>query len=180
MYRDLHHGKPCPYCKRPMDRRSFHLQPTRDHVIPRCRGGRKLIICCLKCNGIKGDMLPDVWAAYMAANPGWWKLSKAELRRRRRMGVRKYDHPNCKGNLIRQGSPPPKPVIVPPEFIWPDLCNFGQGLTADRGGESVQLSETESSDEYLSEERVCGVEGRAGPAAEVRQIEDHQAADLGR
>lgn len=100
-----------------MDRGSFYLQPTRDHVIPLSRGGTLKIICCHKCNGLKGDMMPDAWAAYMAANPGWWLLSKAERRRRARAGHRQYEHPNHRGN-IRQGSPPLPPVVVPPELVF--------------------------------------------------------------
>jgi hypothetical protein len=117
----LHDGKPCPYCKRAMNSRDFLLQPTRDHVIPRCRGGTEIIICCLKCNGIKGDMDEQEWFAYMRANPGWWTLTKAERKRRRRAAARQYDQPDAKGNVIKgkQGSPPLPPVVVPPEFIWP-------------------------------------------------------------
>ena len=60
------------------------LEPTREHVMPQCRGGRTIIIACLQCNGIKADMLPDQWESYMAANPGWWLLTKAERRARAR------------------------------------------------------------------------------------------------
>jgi hypothetical protein len=111
----IHDGKPCPYCRRAMNSKSFHLQPTRDHVIPRCRGGREIIICCLKCNGLKADMGEQEWFAYMRANPGWWLLTRAERKRRRRAAA-----PNGKGNMVRarQGSPPVPPVVVPPEYIW--------------------------------------------------------------
>jgi hypothetical protein len=123
MIRDKAHGETCPYCHRTMDKRNFHLQPTRDHVIPRCRGGTVKIICCLKCNGIKSDMLPDAWAAYMAANPGWWLLTKAERKARRRAARRVYGMPDGRGNVIRkpQGTPPAALPIVPPEFIWMTL-----------------------------------------------------------
>ena len=117
----LYDGKACPYCRRAMDIRDFHRRPTRDHVIPVSRGGTEKVICCNKCNGIKGDMMPDAWEAYMLANPGWWLLTKAERKRRRVASARQYDHPNGKGNVIRrgrQGSPPMGPVVVPPEYIW--------------------------------------------------------------
>ena len=95
------------------------LQPTRDHVVPQSRGGRSIIICCLQCNGIKADMLPDQWASYMAANPGWWMLTRAERRARAR-------EPRVAARLAkwgprraqRQGSPPAAPVVVPPQLIW--------------------------------------------------------------
>lgn len=80
MLRDVHHGKPCPYCHRQMSSRDVRLHPTRDHVIPRCRNGTRKIICCQTCNGVKADMLPEVWEAFMARHPGWWTLSRIELR----------------------------------------------------------------------------------------------------
>jgi HNH endonuclease len=108
--RALAHGKPCPYCKRGMNLHSFNLRPTRDHVVPKSRGGRDTVICCNKCNGIKGDMLPHEWEAYMRANPGWWLLSKAERRRRQRPP-----------RAPRQGTPPAPPVVVPPALIFPEM-----------------------------------------------------------
>jgi HNH endonuclease len=108
---ERHHGKPCGYCQRPMDKNSETLSATRDHTVPRCRGGSKsaIVICCRKCNGLKGDMLPAEWAAYMTANPGWWqtreqkRAEKWKVRRKRRE---------------LQGYPPPGPVVVPPELIY--------------------------------------------------------------
>lgn len=101
--RKNHHGKPCPYCRRQMNLHDFHLRPTWDHVVPKSRGGRERIVCCHKCNGIKGDIMPDQWAAYMAANPGWWLLTRAERRARR---------------VARQGSAPAPPTVVPPVLIY--------------------------------------------------------------
>lgn len=49
----------CQYCAtpRPLSQLSF------DHVVPRSRGGQttweNVVCCCLKCNGRKGDRLPD-------------------------------------------------------------------------------------------------------------------------
>lgn len=118
MFRDQHHGKPCAYCGRLMDRASYRLQPTRDHTIPVCRGGGRIVISCLTCNGIKGDMMPETWEAFMAAHPGWWHLSKAELRRITRaphgIVVPRRRHVR----FVRQGTPPAPPVVVPPELIW--------------------------------------------------------------
>lgn len=125
MLRDKHHGEPCPYCLRKMDRGSWKLVPTRDHVMPVSRGGTRKIICCLTCNGIKGDMLPQQWEIYMANNPGWWLLSKAERRQRRGAKQQKYDYPNGNGDLIRgrpsrQGSEK-LPVVVPPALIFNEV-----------------------------------------------------------
>lgn len=117
MNRLTSHGKPCPYCQRLMDRGTFKLQPTRDHIVPQSRGGSARLICCLTCNGIKADMMPEAWAAYMAANPGWWLLSAAERRARARAGRRQYDMPNKNGNRIAR-QPRAMPVVVPPELIF--------------------------------------------------------------
>lgn len=46
--------------------------PTRDHVLPRSRGGRVTVPACWTCNNIKGDMTPQQWEAFMQANPQWW------------------------------------------------------------------------------------------------------------
>ncbi len=49
--------------------------------------------------------------------------TKAERRQRNKEQRRRYGQPNVHGNVIsfrreRQGSPPPAPVIVPPELIY--------------------------------------------------------------
>lgn len=118
------HGLPCPYCGRQMDLRNAKLIPTRDHVIPRCRGGTELVICCITCNTIKADMLPDQWRAYMTANPDWWLLTRAERRARARANredvrTEKWG-PRRHG---RQGTPPAKPVVVPAHLIY-DLSSW--------------------------------------------------------
>lgn len=116
MHPNSYSGSPCPYCQRLMDKRSFKLRPTRDHVIPSSRGGTVKIVCCNKCNSIKADMMPAAWATYMVQNPGWWTLSKAERRRRRRAI---HDPTITWPARVRQrGSAPLPPVIVPPELIY--------------------------------------------------------------
>jgi hypothetical protein len=71
----------CTYCKRETINSSRcrindPLTRTRDHVIPLSRGGLDTrvnrVISCLRCNSVKGSMMPDEWAAYMVANPMWW------------------------------------------------------------------------------------------------------------
>lgn len=74
-------GNPCAYCARGMTKRGpRQLYPTRDHVIPVSRGGTKTVWACERCNAIKGNMMPDEWAAFMAANPGWWTMGRADIR----------------------------------------------------------------------------------------------------
>lgn len=113
MLRNRYHGRKCAYCPRLMSKVDYRLHPTRDHIMPKSRGGRATVVCCFTCNGIKGDMLPDVWAAYMDANPGWWKLSPHELRVQRRRAA----------SLERRTLRVPRPrairfVVVPPELIY--------------------------------------------------------------
>lgn len=49
----------CQYCQKPLSR----LDCTVDHVVPRSRGGltdwENCVICCAKCNGLKGNMTPS-------------------------------------------------------------------------------------------------------------------------
>lgn len=119
--RTYYHGRACVYCKRKMDRRDYWREPTRDHVVPASRGGTRRIICCRLCNTVKGDAMPERWAAFMLAYPGWWLRSKAELRRAWRTLPQDavatleivFSPPPA-----RQGSPPPKPPVVPPQLIY--------------------------------------------------------------
>lgn len=118
MLRNTHHGSLCPYCERTMTSRDTRLMPTRDHVIPASRGGRAKIICCQTCNGIKADMMPLAWDAFMAANPAWWTLTKYDLRRIRRaaLGLPALRRARRLG-YVRQGTAPVL-VVVPPELIF--------------------------------------------------------------
>lgn len=72
-----YHGKSCPYCNRPMDLAKIQLMPTRDHYpIPKSRGGRRTIICCLTCNHLKADMAADAWEAFIVENRGGWFVAR--------------------------------------------------------------------------------------------------------
>lgn len=64
-----YHGKPCFWCKRQMLMESASLQPTRDHLIPRSRGGTVIRITCLACNNLKGDMPPALWVLTLEKHP---------------------------------------------------------------------------------------------------------------
>lgn len=83
-YCDRETAKPCAV------RRNDPLTRTRDHVIPLSKGGTNTasnrVISCLRCNSLKGDMMPDEWAAFMQANPGWWTQTKYERRVSRTFG----------------------------------------------------------------------------------------------
>lgn len=64
-------GKDCSYCARKMIAWTI-THPTRDHVVPRSRGGTETVWCCHQCNQLKADMMPWDWAQFMKANPNWW------------------------------------------------------------------------------------------------------------
>jgi hypothetical protein len=58
----------CTYCGRPAN--------TRDHIIPRCRGGSddpsNLTPACLECNASKRELTPDEWLVgvrHVSQNP---------------------------------------------------------------------------------------------------------------
>lgn len=110
-------GKPCPYCERTMERNHPRLDPMREHTMPQSKGGREIIIVCIQCNMIKADMLPEQWGAFMAAHPGWWKLTKHELRAIRRkvatpgLEAHRNDRREKKARKAQA-------VVVPPELIW--------------------------------------------------------------
>ena len=49
----------CVYCKQSFNRSKM----TRDHVIPKSRGGKVTVLCCRPCNESKGDRTPEEWRA---------------------------------------------------------------------------------------------------------------------
>lgn len=61
----LHHRQRglCAYCKRRMrlTLKPIDEQATRDHVIPRCDGGTRVVAACRECNNRKGSMAPGVF-----------------------------------------------------------------------------------------------------------------------
>jgi hypothetical protein len=67
---DEANGKSCPYCGQTMDIEVHDRYPTRDHILPRCRGGRadgsgNIVIVCFACNNAKdnrtlGEFLLDL------------------------------------------------------------------------------------------------------------------------
>ena len=65
------HGRPCPYCAVPMEFGDPHSprRPTKDHLLPKARGGRGLhgnvLMVCGGCNVSKGDMTLIEWHAHL-------------------------------------------------------------------------------------------------------------------
>ncbi len=72
-------GGICTYCHRDMiPGKTNATRPTRDHVQPRSRGGKKTVPCCFKCNQAKADMSPREWQRFMDKFPEWWKTPGRE------------------------------------------------------------------------------------------------------
>jgi hypothetical protein len=63
-------GQPCPYCGHTMTRRGAR-RASRDHVVPRARGGRldqplNRLFVCQACNSDKADQLLSDWHRQLA------------------------------------------------------------------------------------------------------------------
>jgi len=59
---DLARGLPCIYCSAPMTGfKCQPLAPTRDHIVPRRLKGRRVVMCCYRCNHDKGALLLHSW-----------------------------------------------------------------------------------------------------------------------
>lgn len=76
---DIFEPMKCHYCKREMHTRQLSfdgLRKTRDHHVPVSRGGsnakENIRMACIRCNGLKGNMMPAEWEQYMRDNPLWW------------------------------------------------------------------------------------------------------------
>lgn len=93
-------GERCTYCDRVLEATGSRtrLEATRDHVVPKSRGGDRTVWACRLCNAIKGDMLPDEWAAFMADYPRWWLLTQFRAITRFRRNL-----PRAVSNLDRPG-----------------------------------------------------------------------------
>jgi hypothetical protein len=114
------HGQRCPYCDRTMQLGHPRLNPTRDHFVPQSQGGTgaDIIMACLQCNNIKGDMMPEQWTRFMESFPKWWKLPRTALNRARST----VNTPGIQHRAPSTSRPRPKlkrtPVVVPAELIW--------------------------------------------------------------
>lgn len=75
----------CVYCRRRVNGKDV----TKDHVIPKSRGGKggsNVVDCCKRCNSMKGDQTPAEWASmilsYRQANE---VVNRLPMRHRIRM-----------------------------------------------------------------------------------------------
>lgn len=72
-------GRKCTYCKRIMHAWT-ETHPTRDHVLPKSRGGQVTVLTCYQCNQMKSNALPEDWERFMRENPEWWNRPGVERR----------------------------------------------------------------------------------------------------
>lgn len=69
-------GEPCPWCretmvKPPVGSSRVHSHPhrvSRDHLIPKSRGGGPIVFVCAACNGDKADKTLDQWLIELLAD----------------------------------------------------------------------------------------------------------------
>jgi hypothetical protein len=113
-------GKPCPYCFIAMDLYGPGLRPTKDHVIPRSKGGRETIWCCYTCNQIKGDMMPDEWDWFRASFPDWHRKGSIAAGARNMVIAR------------RAAGPERVPVKLPAEYEEPLAQSAFEAVYKDR------------------------------------------------
>jgi 5-methylcytosine-specific restriction endonuclease McrA len=81
----------CCYCQRKtiltLDR--IPLMATVEHIVPLSKGGAKsgdnTSLSCRLCNNMKGNLLPQEWAEFMASHPRWWLSSKRARRKARKI-----------------------------------------------------------------------------------------------
>jgi 5-methylcytosine-specific restriction endonuclease McrA len=85
-------GKACPFCGIIMSRRNgfnYPSAPSRDHDIPRSRGGlhvdSNILICCRSCNEDKGSLTANEYRAVRAGlasrlDKGWAMSPKRHKR----------------------------------------------------------------------------------------------------
>ena len=54
----------CCYCRRKLDDLNINLTKTKEHFIPKSKGGfgdDNILQCCNECNSWKADKMPDYW-----------------------------------------------------------------------------------------------------------------------
>ena len=65
----------CHYCRVTLTRTTAtnHRADmyTRDHIHPKSLGGTKTVPCCLRCNGMKGNLTAREWNQWRADTPDW-------------------------------------------------------------------------------------------------------------
>jgi hypothetical protein len=71
-------GGKCAYCGQPVP----PDEATRDHVVPRCRGGQdtweNLVLACRRCNHVKADRTPEEAGMILRVKP---HIPKVRLRK---------------------------------------------------------------------------------------------------
>lgn len=58
-------AKRCPYCDHAFIAGDRWWHATKDHVLPKSKGGRWIIWACFRCNKLKGSMTPREWGDFL-------------------------------------------------------------------------------------------------------------------
>lgn len=61
-----HRETTCYYCGKSCEKHGW----TRDHIVPRCQGGMRTVLCCGPCNQHKGRLSANDWRAVLAFRAG--------------------------------------------------------------------------------------------------------------
>jgi hypothetical protein len=58
----------CPYCGVLLSSRTQNTSRSRDHVVPKSRGGAGQVqcVCCYRCNQEKGNLMLAEWRAVLS------------------------------------------------------------------------------------------------------------------
>ena len=77
----------CPYCGEALTAHNFSL----DHDRPRSRGGRhtlpNLVVCCLRCNEVKGQLTGEEFRALIRLLRAWEPTGASSVLSRLRRGA---------------------------------------------------------------------------------------------
>jgi len=94
------------------------LSPTRDHVHPKSRGGKRTVWACRQCNGLKADLAPHAWWRFVDSNPRYWKEFRTHG------DVQRWLRDNARQKRVKRPVAPRFPAGLVP---MPPLC---RGLLA--------------------------------------------------
>lgn len=117
------HGQVCFYCRRPLESTSSTtgLGATKDHFIPRHKGGRKTVWCCRFCNELKGGKSYQTWLLFMIDYPRWWETFSKRRVNRQIPGSPKFLPVEATKRILREGKKAKRDFEKLRAMEWPWL-----------------------------------------------------------